>query len=99
MNDHLWFGNINEINLNKGFNMQSIPIFFTHLLVATFLSFFNHSKANFRGCWMNVANKLDIDDIVQRCSSCPTEISASELEILRKFVLSVYEKNLSAERR
>ena len=60
-------------------------------------SFFNHSEIQFWDCWLASIDKPVLDDIFQRYSDTPSEVRDTDLEILKTFILKIYDKRSSSE--
>ena len=68
----------------------ALPFFHAFTGCDTTLSFYNHSKLKFFDVWMKYNKKDDVTNLFKELCNEPLRITANHLNILEKFVQSVY---------
>jgi hypothetical protein len=90
------FYDINEISLHLGeISCRALPFFFAFTGCDTVSSFFNQGKCKMWDRWFEYHDRENITRVFIELSRMPNSINESQLQSLEKFILFVYNPNIS----
>ena len=96
-NENIFSEGVNVLNVNCGsrkFYSAKSPFFHAFTGCNTVSNFYNHGKYKFFDTWMEL-NKLngELTELFKSLSSMPDQIKSTDVDLLRSFLMEVYQQN------